>query len=165
MQLNALGESRIEWMSVASDEVENRNRRRRNVVVSGTPQSSHESSEDTEEDIRFTKDLFQTLGLEADTVPDASLVGKRSSERPRLLRVRFKDSVFRDSVLRNAKELRKHPKYRSVFINPDRTPLQQKLWRERLSERKKRKDDNKDAVILRNRNDIRENNQTFRRHF
>lgn len=52
-------------------------------------------------------------------------------------------------TLRRAKRLRKHSKHHGVFINPDRSPLQQLSWKSLTEERKLRRIYDKDVVIYR----------------
>jgi hypothetical protein len=135
------------------EEMEDRARRSKNIIISGIPELSPDSSKDeaTKKDLLLSMEVLSTLGCKDNTIVDAQRVGKPGGERPRLLRVKCSSSEQRDNILRRAKDLRKCPNYRDVFINVDRTPFQQKRWKEMLLELKRRRDNAEDVVIFRNR--------------
>jgi hypothetical protein len=91
------------------------------------------------------------VSCDVDSIVSVHRIGKPGGTRPRLLKVRCKDSEFRNHLLRRAKELRKNHKYKGIFINPDRTPIEQRRYKELLEELKERKDSKEDVVIFRNR--------------
>lgn len=139
-------------ISTLVDEVENRARRRPNFIISGVAEPSAGSEEErTQADSSKCSEILGILGIRSDEVCDVSRIGKPSGYRDRLLRVRCKQIDLRDKALRKAKELRKHEKFRGVFINPDRTPMQQHSHNELLSELRLRKRNNEDVIIYKDR--------------
>lgn len=154
-------------MSDISDEIENRAHRSKNIVISGVPESSPDSSKDeaAKEDATLSTDILKTLGFKENTIGEVRRIGKPNEKRPRLLRVTCISKEVRDDILRRAKELRRYSRYRGFFINPDRTPFQQKCWSELLSELKTRRDIGEDVVIFRDRVVPRRRNQNFQHPF
>ena len=141
-----------------ADEVEDRLRRRHNVIISGVPESSSNSSQT---DFDICTDILDIV-CEDEVIPvNVRRVGKREGSKPRLLKVQVKDVESRTCILRRAKELRKVSRHKGVFINPDRTPQEQSRFKALLRELKQRKEMNEDVVIFRNRivhrSDIRKN--------
>lgn len=132
-----------------SSEIEDRTRRKLNVVVSGIPESSNNPEQyDKEKCV----EIFRKLDIAEDCITGVSRVGRRSDENsPRLLRVKFESVTEKVTAVKNAKQLRKFPQFRKVFVNPDRTPLQQRFWRELLFEMRQRRDRGEDVVIFRDR--------------
>ena len=96
-------------------------------------------------------DIFNIVSDDADCIVGVHRIGKQGEKRSRLLKVKCKDSESRNRVLRHAKELRKNIKYKNVFINPDRTPLEQRLFKALLQELRERKDSNENVVIFHDR--------------
>lgn len=96
------------------NDMENRNRRN-NVRVVGLAEHEKESWSDTEEKV---KELIKTkLELDADTmvIERAHRVGKRETDRPRVIVARFLNWKDKEQVMKNAKKL----KSSGIFINED----------------------------------------------
>ena len=87
----------------------------------------------------FCQKLFSDLSADAD-IEDAIRVGRPTQDRPRLLRVSFQSFESKLRVMRTSKELRNLENYKRVYINPDRTRLQQSIDKRLLEELKERKE-------------------------
>ena len=148
-ELQSLKERPVDFIEAVTSEVENRSRRRCNIVISGLPESSSDDPE--ESDQSMCADIMTAVSCDTDGFVNVNRIGKPNKTRPRLLKVQCKNFEFRNQLLRRAKELRKYGKYKDIFINPDRTPLEQKHFKELLSELKERKELNENVVIFRNR--------------
>ena len=140
-------------------ELEERQRRSLNVMISGTPESISESAEERKlHDLNAAKQIFRTLGQSSDSdIHEVRRMGRVNVEGKRLLRVRCENADIRAKILRNASELRHQAKFRGVFVNQDRTPSQQgeyKALRSELLSRRRRGEDVKihgGRIISRNR--------------
>lgn len=84
-----------------------------------------------------------------------------SNVRRRLLKIKCKNIDARTKILQKARELRHHPEFRGVFLNQDRTPLQQTVYKELRTELLHRKQAGEDVIIKRDcvvlRKDVRQN--------
>lgn len=130
-------------------EVEERSRRSRNFIIQGLPECSSADSEET--DLRTCVDVVRTISKNQDCIVGVSRLGKSGGTRPRLLKVQCSDVESRNHVLRHARDLRKVPKYKDIYINPDRTPMEQRQFHFLLKELRDRRDSDKDLVIFRDR--------------
>ena len=140
-------ESRDRIVEVA-DEVQQRSRRMKNIIIAGAPESSDGSvDERKQKDEAFCKQMFADLSTDVDFV-ETTRIGRPGNDRARLLRVRFEkvDDKFR--ILRSCKELRKLEEYKNVFINPDRTPLEQKIDKHLRDELKERRENGEADLVV-----------------
>ena len=149
LDLNQLKESKKEIFTATVEEVEDRARRRLNVVISGLPECS--DGDDDETDFTKCREILRDICHDTDGVVAVQRLGRSREDNTRLLKVKCRDSDFRDLILRRAKELRRHVFHKTIFINPDRTPLEQEQHRILLRELKLRRESNEDVVIFRNR--------------
>lgn len=122
-------------------EFEDRERRRTNLIISGLPECTQGPVEERKRwDAQKVDALFKELtNLNCDAVDAVHRIGKTNSSSPRLMRVICRDTSTKLTLLRKAKDLRRLPEYRNVFVNPDYTPFQQReqrLLREELRLRK-----------------------------
>lgn len=105
-------------------ELEERQRRRKFVIVSGLPEPVTGSLEERmQEEKRSVTALASKIGVRDIRVENLSRLGAPNSRRPRLLRFKC-DIDIKISLLRASKHLRKVPEYEKVFINPDLTRKQ-----------------------------------------
>lgn len=135
-----------------SNELDERLRRNHNFIISGIPETESTSSDNSYDDKEKCFDVLRQIGIgrEIDSVIEVSRIGRPDRERPRLLKVKCDSVATKDSVMINAKKLRGVPKFRQVYINPDRTPMQQRLWKGLRNELRNRRLQGEDAVIFRN---------------
>ena len=132
-------------------EMDDRFSRKSNIIIRGMPEPEGNSLSDMKQ-----KEManFHELLDQAKTVINSSIemrrLGKVDKEKPRLLKIQFECRKDRDNVLRNSKLLRK-TRFNNVFVDPDRTPSQQKEHRALIEEMKERRSRNEDVVIRGNR--------------
>lgn len=120
----------VEWESEVIKEMEQRLSKRNNLIVVGVPEPSEGSaSENCRKDSDFINSVCQHLNVDHVEVTDIRRIGKVTPGRPRLVRITCNDKA-RTELLRKSKELRGHSKFNNVFINIDRTRLQQQQFRE-----------------------------------
>ena len=149
VDLSQLKDSKNEILTSAVEEAEDRAKRRCNVVISGLPECSDDDAD--ESDLLKCNEVLRVICHDTGGIVSVHRIGRPREEKPRLLKVKCKDSDFRDLLLRRAKELKRHHEHKNIFINPDRTPLEQQHHRYLLRELKLRKESNEDVVIFRNR--------------
>lgn len=109
-------------------ELEDRHRRRKFLVISGIEEPCNGSpAERSLEEAQVVEDLAHKIGVQDIKVSEVLRVGSQHSQKPRLLRVKCSSMVIKSSLLRSAKNLRKFPEYRKVYINPDLTQAQRQV--------------------------------------
>ena len=140
-----------EEQSAIFDEMEERDRRKTNLILSGLPERSDGSVEERKKwDAEKVKSLFNSLsGLHHGTLASTFRIGKINSGKPRLLRVVCRDVDTKRALLQKAKDLRNMSDYKHVFINPDLTPVQQKADKLLREELKRRRASGEDVIIRR----------------
>ena len=142
------------------EEVKQQDFRRRNVIVSGVPIPSGELEERKMADQDSVTKLNDYLAVDAPDVEEIHQIGRPGNQH--LLKIRYKESRIRDSVLRKNKTLRNCEDFKKIFINPDLTPLQQREQQKLRSELQERRDLGQDVMIFRNRVINRSQRPNFR---
>ena len=148
---NLLEEKLVSLPKSTFEEIEDRDRRKMNLIISGVPGKTDGSVEERKAvDAKFVKGLLEDLSVFNDGMRFQTYrIGKPSKGGHRLLKVAFCDLAHKQDVLWKAKHLRDMPSYRHVYINPDLTFLQRqdrKLLMEELKARREAGDD----VMIRN---------------
>lgn len=158
-----IAKMREEWqdgIAAMANEVYQRSRRRKNIVIAGVPECNTGSTEERKRaDGEFCRKMFSDLSATTD-FEEAIRIGRPSQDRPRLLKVRFKSMDGKIRVMRTSKELRNLGHYKNVFINSDRTRLEQSIDKKLRDELKTRKESGEDNLIIYkgkivNRNDVK----------
>lgn len=145
-------EMKCSFANEAYDELQQRLKRRRNLIISGVPEHDDGSVQERQErDKEFVESLLQRLKMDPGNCREiyVSRIGKIRSTSSRLIRVVFTQDESASQVLQSAKSLRLYDEYKNVFINPDRTPSQQQHFSELRRELKARKEKGEDVVIFR----------------
>ncbi len=133
-----------------TNEVAERIIRRRNVVMAGIPECTQGSVTDRKsEDEQRVREVRAVLGCASDGMEEASRLGRIQFGKDRLLRVRFEKEEDRQQILRCAPKLKAadQPWMRNVFINPDRTRLEQDQYRILRNELKRRRQNGEKVFI------------------
>lgn len=141
--------SQVPTLADLSNEFDERIRRSHNVIISGVPESEGESSLDDDKTKCF--EVLRAINCHKDSVTEVGGIGKPNKDRPRLLKEKCKSLPSKEVIINNVKRLRKFPKFRDIHINPDRTPVQQSVWKELFIELRNRRQQDEDAVIFHNR--------------
>ena len=122
-------------------EMEERHTRRKSLVVSGLPEPCVGSLEDRRlEDQQTMRSLAEEIGVKDVQFENISRIGAISSRKPRLLRLKCSTIGTKLSLLRASKNLKRHLKYQTVFINPDLTRQERerdKILRTELRDRRR----------------------------
>ena len=145
-------------------EIELRMKKRKNVIVSGIPESRAGNVDERKNcDEREMMKLFDTIDL-TPNISDVIRLGKISERGHRILRVTFAKEEERNHVLRRARLLSKYNDYKNVYLQPDRTPYELQQHSKLRQELKERRDSGEDVIIYKNqiinRNDVN-NKQNF----
>lgn len=134
------------------NEVEQRIARSKNIILSGISESEQDDLKSRiEQDEQTVCEICTTLKIETSEIRKIQRVGKIRQGSSRLIKVCFADEVSRNLALRNGKSLNEHPNFRSVFVNRDRTPMQQSHYRNLREEWKSRRSKGENVVIYRDK--------------
>lgn len=153
-ELNTLKATKKKDITFIAHEVEDRSKRNFNFIISGVTEPTSSSTQGRHaEDESKCENILQAIGLSdnSECIDEILRVGKIRDDRPRLMKVKCSSLQFRDSVLRQAKLLRKHKEYKNIYIDPDLTPFQQSCKKELLQEYKLRRSKGENIVIYRER--------------
>ena len=139
--LDSLVEEKVKkYMDESKDQAE----RERNVILHNVPESESDEVKDRiAHDFEQTKSILQHLD-----VPDAVIIdkpvrlGKRGSDKPRLMRVSFADKNVKKSVVSHAAKLRESSSnaFRKVYVTPDLTYQQRQANRKLREELQRRRE-------------------------
>ena len=87
--------------------------------------------------------------FDEDDIKKCYRVGRPNGQgKGRLLRVTFSNSELKSEVLRSARKLKASTSFRKVYVNPDRTPVQQAEHKNLRSELLSRRGKGEDVVIF-----------------
>ena len=131
---------------VTTDEKEDREKRKLNIVMVNIPESVKEDQKERrEDDLKRVTELLGTCSdIEEGDLQDPVRLGELDpkEKRPRFLRLTVKTSAKKGTILRNARNLNTDdtvaPKNR-FYINQDLTPSQRKTDAEKRGELNRRK--------------------------
>jgi len=135
----ALDESNLVQVKLASDEMEQRAKRANNVIISGIAESATTADEETRQDeakAEVTKVLF-AIGVKDINIKTFRFKVSKDTTKPSLIKVVLPDTDTKIEVYKNVKKLRKMPHFKTVYVNPDLTPIQQAIRKKLLEEREK----------------------------
>ena len=133
-----------------SDEMEQRASRLQNIVITGVPELNEGTVEERRaHDEKKLGEILNEAGISNSAHYRVSRVGKPRQDRSRLMKVFCPDVKTKRMVLRNGKNLRSSFKFKSVYVNEDRTPMQQEQSRKLRAEMRRRREDGEDVVIFR----------------
>ena len=146
-----LEEKSADFTTSVLNEIEDRNRRKMNLIISGLPEHLDGSAElrrtaDVAEVDALLRKLSDGVGVRFSHV---RRIGSIASGKSRPICVMLSNETERRNFLSRAKQLRAMPNYRNVYINPDLTPSQREeniRLRLDLKAHRKRGDD----VVIRN---------------
>lgn len=142
-------------------EIEDRERRKNNIVISGVPEKEDGNAEERKEwDEEKAEKLFDELaGLNSEDFMKTYRIGKTDSKKPRLLKVICRNDEIKRDLLTKAKDLRSMSGYEGVYVNPDQTPLQQRQSKALREEYKRRKELGEEVLLRRGKIISRQNFQ------
>ena len=148
-------------LSQTADELHLRSLRASNLILFGVPEdSSGTLIERKEKDSSFCATLLTELGLDED-FEHVQRIGKIKPGGVRPLRMKCKSVDQKYRILQSSKGIKDLPYYESVFINPDRTPMQLEEDKKLRAELKKQRLDGRDVIIFRGKVIERNMRQNF----
>ena len=147
-------------------EVEQRFQRRDNVIVSGlklTTSGTLEERNDSDSDKMET--LLDKLDLSHLHITSTRRLGRPGQSGRSMLKVVFQSFEDKQEILRKARKLRELENYKSVYINPDRTPTQQLQHKKLIEKMKTRREGGEDVTIFRDKVVLRKSLRNFHQRF
>ncbi|XP_044761882.1 uncharacterized protein LOC123319097 [Coccinella septempunctata] len=107
--------------SLQPSELLDRLRRSHNILIRGVPETG------AEEDLSSVSSILDCVLPDANNqCVSVARIGKSSTDRPRILKVSFSNSVIVNKILRNKALIKSVPDYHRIIISDDKTPLQVK---------------------------------------
>ena len=150
-------------MEKTSDEIESRILRRNNVILAGVNQSPSGNLHERQcDDRKICEEIVEFLGSPKGEILDIQRVGQTANT---LIKIKFKSFETKQNVIRNARKLRSSPQFEKIFVNPDRTPLQQQQNKILRRELRDRRENGEDVIIRRGAVVQRDAKEVFHRHF
>lgn len=141
-----------EYSHALLDEVEQRNWRRNNIIVCGAEELKHGSlKERKEHDEIMIDNMIEDLKISDVEVRNITRIGRMKEGKERLIRIKLSTDDSKTKLLKAAKSLQNIPKYKGIYLNPDRTPVEQHRFALIRKELKDRKEKGEDVVLFRGR--------------
>ena len=118
-------------MAVANatiSEMNERERRRKNIIIHGVPESKKEILTDKRaEDESNIKKILNTIGKSEIAPVYSRRLKSKDTNKPGPILVEFEDAAIRNPILLAAKKLREVEEYKTVYISPDLTETERAL--------------------------------------
>lgn len=122
-----------------------RQKRARNVIVFGVPESRNDNNAERRiADKDWVDRVFSYLGA-SPVISSVSRLGTIAENKRRPLKVVLQSDEYVRTVLQKSKNLRGHQEYSNIYVSSDQTPRQQRLYRsvrDQLRERTARGESN-----------------------
>lgn len=127
------------WECGLLEEMEERLLKRKNLIFVGVPEPNEGSlSMNNDKDKAFVDNVVNFLKVDDPKIMDIRRIGRVVTGKSRLLRITCGDKTRRE-LLRKARGLRgQNSPYHNIFINIDRTRMQQFQFREKRLKSKER---------------------------
>ena len=146
------------------DEVEDRERRRNNIVLFGLPESGGETAEERKEKEKESlREVLNALNCRDVEVKSSHRLGKVVDGKPRPIKAVLGAREDGVEVLKKARSLREIEKFKRVFISNDRTKFQQSEWSKVRKEQVSRREAGEDVIIYSGKVVPRSSVQNFRK--
>lgn len=156
-----LEEDMITMSTSIFDELNDRKRRKRNLIISGVCESSDGSVEERRNaDEKQMEMLLEDLCIDDVDIVKFHRIGSVAEGRNRLLRVVCCDEDSKLKVLRHAKKLKGSSIFSNVFVNPDLT-LWQRNEKKRMRDEFKRRKETGEKVMWRHGRIVSATNRDF----
>lgn len=146
-----------------TNEVTDRLNREKNIIVSGVEELWVDSNESRSNHDKDTcSEILQYLGLSSDETFDIRRLGIPNANRSRLIRIKFRNSEAKYAVLKNARILRQDDRFKNIYINIDKTKMQQEHDKKLRDELRNRRNlGERDIVLYRGEIIHRQDRQNF----
>ena len=136
--------SKVQVMSILNENRE-KEKRKFNVILHNIPESkAPESATKVKDDTAKAFEIFEAIGVNNVTIDRIVRLGKPDTQpgKMRLLLVDVGDVKVKEMLLRRAPNLKRNENLSKFFITEDKTPEEQKFFRELVKQRdQKRKDE------------------------
>lgn len=146
---NKLEEAMSRMTTSVLEEANDQQRRRKNLIISGVPESVTRSAEDrkAEDKSRVKTILDELIECDENLIVHVHRMGKIVDGRNRILRVVLRDEESKQRILKTARRLKTSEIFQDIFINPDLTLAQRQEKKHLRYELKRRKDLGEDVQI------------------
>ena len=126
----------VHFLAKMRQEATERERIKKNVIISGLPETGGTESEKESNDLAKVDSLLNVLGLSRSTVSRQVRL-KVHNPNAKLVLVEFNDVSLKEAALSRAGKLRNEPAFNRIFLNRDMTKA------ERVAEKELRDEPNK----------------------
>ena len=132
------------------------------ILFNVTESTSTDKSECHHEEIQKFTELCEELGVTTYTANKIFRIGKKSSDKPRPLKVVLANKNESKTILAAAKNLQKstNEDIKAISIAPDYTPAQMKERKKLQQELEQRKESGEDDLIIRNLKIVKKKSRT-----
>ena len=121
-------------------------RRKYNVVIQNLPESDSTTADDRKAyDTMEAMCMLAAMRLPKIEVKSAVRIGKKVEDKIRPLMITLDSD--RDPVIKRARFIRRYKDWQKVFIDPDRTPLEQEKFKNTRAEFKRRKESGENIIM------------------
>lgn len=137
--------------SASFEELEDRNRRKANLIIAGLPEQVTGTAEERKDsDWDEVKAILKHVNeAKSNELVHIHRIGQRVGDKNRLIRVVCKDENVKHSIISNAKSLRNHGSWKNIYINPDKTKIQRREDSLLRAELRRRKENGETVFISR----------------
>ncbi len=130
------------------NEVHQISARKDNIIIFGLPEKDtgsllERASYDKEE----VRSVAASLDVSDIAIGEVKRLGQPQAKKPRPLKVKCINPDDKQQLLKNARRLRQHQRFKNVYINHDFTRLQQECNRHLRNELKSRRENHEDVII------------------
>lgn len=134
-------------------EMQDKDRRKKNVIAYNIPEDEDEDGitdieTRRENDQLHVAELLSELGMHGMNITNLVRLGKRSLDRPRLLRLTVGEEKDRNKILSSSWKLKNSGKYEKVFLHPDLTPREREERKILVTELKNRKAHGEQNLVI-----------------
>jgi hypothetical protein len=124
--------------NAAISELNEREKRKKNVIIYGVPESSKEVlTEKRAEDEQIIKGVLDSIGKSEIKPVYSRRLRSKDASKPGPILVELSDASLRNPVLLAARNLRSNENYKTVYISPDLTEAERQLDYKLRQERNK----------------------------
>jgi len=127
-------ESSASTFLTVAKELDDRERRKNNVIVYNLPETS------TSEDEKWFSDLCKTVFDLGVKITKVLRLGKPSEDRIRPLLIVLDDLNQKEFIVSHSHYLRRHPQYKNIYVSTDMTKFQRQKHKKLVQELKKRRE-------------------------
>ena len=157
----SLSEIRVSKSEIL-DEIEDREKRRNNVIIFGLPECNEGTvSKRKKYDETLVKEVFEAIGCDDIDTETIFRLG-RNIGKMRPVKVTLRNRISKAEIMRKARDLRTSDKYKKVFISNDKTKMQQTEWSDLRRELLHRRETDEDVVIYNGKVTQRSSLKNFR---